>query len=329
MDAYLGGAVGGTGWVYGAALAVSAGAMALVDRRWRLVGPRDSAVTAAVVAGGVLGLLAWDALGIVTGIFFRGQGPWLTGWQLAPELPVEEVLFLAFLTHVALVADAATGRLLEAGPRGRALVRRASAVVGVVLAVVLVVSTGLGGGLRGTWASLAYAGVIAAVLVPVLALATLWGRGQDEGRGRDEGRGQAVGGGPGGSPGAPSGARLRRRPWDLRARGTLAVLALLTAVFDSAIVGAGIVAYDWSRTSGLLLGLAPVEDLGYSVAVCALAPVAWQRWHERRLSRGRVVPGSRPASPTPTSASHAGGPATRSTSSRSSRIGPHGKEQRA
>ena len=100
-------------------------------------------------------------------------------------------------------------------------------------------------------------------------------------------------------------------------------------MFDSAIVGAGIVAYDWSRTSGLLLGVAPVEDLGYSVAVCALAPVAWQRWHERRLSRGRVVPGSRPASPTPTSASHAGGPATRSTSSRSSRIGPHGKEQRA
>ena len=50
MDAYLGGAVGGTGWVYGAALAVSAGALARVDRRGRLGGPRAGAVTAALGA---------------------------------------------------------------------------------------------------------------------------------------------------------------------------------------------------------------------------------------------------------------------------------------
>lgn len=57
---------------------------------------------------------------------------------------------------------------------------------------------------------------------------------------------------------------------------TMAALLVLTAVFDNAIVGAGIVGYDDARTLGVRLGVAPVEDLLYSVAAALLLPALWR-----------------------------------------------------
>ncbi len=226
--------------------------MALVDRRWRLVGAVDLRTTVAVVSSGVVGFLLWDLLGISSGVFFRGQGPWLTGWSLAPQVPVEEAIFLVLLVHVTLVADATAGRLLASGPAARTLLHRATIMAGAALLTVVVVSTVLAGGLRGTFRSLTYTLVAAVVLAPVLLLATRLGR---------------VAG---------------RCLWDLRALVTLAGLSTLTMVFDSALVGTGVVSYDWSRTLGPRLGLAPLEDLSYTVAACALAPAVWAYWHTRK-----------------------------------------------
>jgi lycopene cyclase domain-containing protein len=61
--------------------------------------------------------------------------------------------------------------------------------------------------------------------------------------------------------------RVRSRmPW--RATGlTLIVTLAMTAVFDNVIIGAGLVAYDDARISGVQIGLAPIEDFAYTIAV--------------------------------------------------------------
>lgn len=56
---------------------------------------------------------------------------------------------------------------------------------------------------------------------------------------------------------------------------TAIVLIALTAVFDNVIVGLGIVEYDHSKISGLLLWLAPIEDFAYALGAVLLIPVLW------------------------------------------------------
>ncbi len=53
------------------------------------------------------------------------------------------------------------------------------------------------------------------------------------------------------------------------------VLLLATAVFDNVLVGLGIVGYDASRISGVLVGVAPIEDFAYAVAAVVLLPSLW------------------------------------------------------
>jgi len=67
----------------------------------------------------------------------------------------------------------------------------------------------------------------------------------------------------------------RKSPW--RAISwTLLVMCLVTLIFDNVIVGLGIVDYDSSKISGLLLGLVPVEDFAYTVvSVLAVSSI----WH--------------------------------------------------
>ncbi|MEN9620585.1 MAG: hypothetical protein RL499_778 [Actinomycetota bacterium] len=68
----------------------------------------------------------------------------------------------------------------------------------------------------------------------------------------------------------------RRAPrW--RAVGLAAVLLLtLTAIFDNVIIGTGLVAYDESLISGVIIGLAPIEDFAYTVAALVLLPAVWE-----------------------------------------------------
>ena len=55
----------------------------------------------------------------------------------------------------------------------------------------------------------------------------------------------------------------------------LAAVLVLTAVFDSIMIGVGLVDYDPSRIFGLRIGLAPIEDFAYPVAAALLLPALW------------------------------------------------------
>jgi lycopene cyclase domain-containing protein len=64
-------------------------------------------------------------------------------------------------------------------------------------------------------------------------------------------------------------------PWKIIWQATAALL-LLTAIFDNAIIGFGIVAYDESQISGIKLGLAPIEDFAYALASPLLISIAME-----------------------------------------------------
>jgi len=71
-------------------------------------------------------------------------------------------------------------------------------------------------------------------------------------------------------------AALARRAPRWRAVGlTAVVLLVLTAVFDNVLVATGIVGYDADRISGVLVGVAPIEDFAYAVAAVVLLPSLW------------------------------------------------------
>ena len=82
----------------------------------------------------------------------------------------------------------------------------------------------------------------------------------------------------------PPGARRRR--WV--AIGFAAALVLvLTAVFDSIMIAAGLFGYVDGTRLGPAIGLAPVEDFAYPVVTVLLVPAVWT------LARRRVGSGGR------------------------------------
>ncbi|BDZ53346.1 lycopene cyclase domain-containing protein [Agromyces marinus] len=101
------------GLVYLAGLSAVIGCMALIDARWRLVFWRAPLAAAATVGIGVAFFLVWDAAGILSGVFFRGDSSIVTGIELAPELPLEEPVFLVFLCYLTLVLVLGFERILE------------------------------------------------------------------------------------------------------------------------------------------------------------------------------------------------------------------------
>ena len=90
--------------LYLAFLVLSTAGVAALDRRYRLALWRSPRTSAAAIGIGTTFFLIWDAVGIATGVFVKGDGPLLLGWDLAPHLPVEEPIFLAFLCYLALLA---------------------------------------------------------------------------------------------------------------------------------------------------------------------------------------------------------------------------------
>ncbi len=100
------------GW-YLAAILLSAGGVAALDARWRLAAWRTPRRALTAVAIGTVFFLAWDAAGIAAGVFVKGDSPLLLGIDLAPQLPLEEPFFLAFLSYLALVLWAGAERLIE------------------------------------------------------------------------------------------------------------------------------------------------------------------------------------------------------------------------
>ncbi len=98
--------------IYLAAILASAAGVLLIDRRWRLAAWQAPGRTTLAVGIGTAFFLAWDAVGIATGVFVKGDSTLLLGVDLAPHLPLEEPVFLAFLGYLALVAWSGALRLM-------------------------------------------------------------------------------------------------------------------------------------------------------------------------------------------------------------------------
>jgi lycopene cyclase domain-containing protein len=95
--------------LYLLALLVALTGMVLLDRRFRLFFWRDSRRAMIVLIAGLVFFLVWDLLGIHFGIFFRGETTFMTGLQIAPELPIEEPLFLVLLCYLTMNLYGAVG----------------------------------------------------------------------------------------------------------------------------------------------------------------------------------------------------------------------------
>lgn len=60
-----------------------------------------------------------------------------------------------------------------------------------------------------------------------------------------------------------------------RVGATVAILLIFTAVFDSLIISLGIYTYDYSKTLGILVGSAPIEDFFYAILAGVIVPIIW------------------------------------------------------
>jgi lycopene cyclase domain-containing protein len=90
-------------FAYLGVLLVSFSGIAVLDWRYRLAWFYDKRRTMLVIATCVVVFSVWDAFGIALGIFFSGHSPYMSGVYLAPEYPLEELLFLGFLGYFTLV----------------------------------------------------------------------------------------------------------------------------------------------------------------------------------------------------------------------------------
>ncbi|AKK10052.1 lycopene cyclase domain-containing protein [Corynebacterium uterequi] len=100
------------GSLYLLILLVTLGCMVACDARWKLAFFLDARRAGLLSAVVVALLLAWDVAGIATGTFARGDASYMTGILLAPEMPVEEPVFLFFLSYLLLNLTSAARRLM-------------------------------------------------------------------------------------------------------------------------------------------------------------------------------------------------------------------------
>ncbi len=103
-----------TSWAYLLALLLSLAGMVILDRRYKLFFWQHWRRAVVVLVVGLAFFIGWDLAGINSGVFFRGASPFVTGIQLAPELPLEEVFFLALLCYLTMNLFEFVGRALTA-----------------------------------------------------------------------------------------------------------------------------------------------------------------------------------------------------------------------
>lgn len=94
-------------------LLFSLAGMVIADRQLKLTFFADARRAWIVCLGCVAALLCWDALGIATAAFYRGDSPYMLGIELAPEMPLEEPIFLFFLTYLTLNVTAISRRIIN------------------------------------------------------------------------------------------------------------------------------------------------------------------------------------------------------------------------
>jgi len=93
-----------TALLYLGLLLIGIGCMLALDWRFRLYFWRNARAASAVTGIALAVLLLADLAGISLGLFVRGESSFATGLVLAPHLPVEEPVFLAFMVLTTAVA---------------------------------------------------------------------------------------------------------------------------------------------------------------------------------------------------------------------------------
>jgi len=73
---------------------------------------------------------------------------------------------------------------------------------------------------------------------------------------------------------APDSRQLVRRWWPSILIAGVVVL-VLTAVFDNLMIASGLIRYSEQNTSGLRIGLVPIEDFAYPIAGLLMLPALW------------------------------------------------------
>jgi lycopene cyclase domain-containing protein len=99
--------------VYLASLVLVLGCMALVDHRWKLFFWSDPRRAAVVFSFGFALFLAWDLVALHFELYERGRSEYMTGIEVAPDLPVEELFFVAFLPYLTMVLHGLGRRMLQ------------------------------------------------------------------------------------------------------------------------------------------------------------------------------------------------------------------------
>lgn len=88
---------------YLAALMIALGGLAVLDVKYRLAFWHNARQASLALGCSVVIFIIWDALGIGLGIFRHGNSPYSLPFTLAPEFPVEEVVFLFLLCYSTLI----------------------------------------------------------------------------------------------------------------------------------------------------------------------------------------------------------------------------------
>jgi lycopene cyclase domain-containing protein len=103
------------GFLYLLCLLAGIASMLLIDHRFKLFFWHDPAIASLVTVLGTALFLVWDLAGITAGVFLRGHGAIASGIVLAPELPLEEPVFLIFLVLCTMVVFTGALRLITSG----------------------------------------------------------------------------------------------------------------------------------------------------------------------------------------------------------------------
>ena len=90
-------------WYYLIGLLIGISGLLLIDRRWKLAFWRDGKRTVLTLLLAVLVFVLWDIFGIYVGVFFHGGSDYSLPFRLAPEFPIEEIVFLFLLTYSTLI----------------------------------------------------------------------------------------------------------------------------------------------------------------------------------------------------------------------------------
>jgi lycopene cyclase domain-containing protein len=101
------------GLTYLGALVLGIGCMIALDWRFRLFFWHHARGAWIVTAVSIAVLLIADVAGIVMGLFLRGSSDFATGVEIAPHMPLEEPVFLAFLVLNTAVLYTGAVRLAE------------------------------------------------------------------------------------------------------------------------------------------------------------------------------------------------------------------------